>query len=298
MGGAQPVVAAIPERIRAAAGDLQRLLDRWTRLHPLVFRDERHEDPQDFIDRCRDKLHNMRILESHELQQGQISVTDYEARFSELSRHVLMILPTDEERVHRFVAGLHSGSQATITREVEMKTSYELFVEIAHRIKGVRQWGREQATNDKRFRYFGELSGAPAGGRGQSSGPTYFCTIIIGMEGVPAPPTPQGVLVRPYFSAMPESSYRPPYIQGSSSGYSRYQGQAFGQQSTVPRGYYECGDPGHMKRFCPRLQGNVVQQGHQPTITAPAAAPVVQPPRGGEQVGRGRPRGGGQTCGG
>ncbi|XP_070034228.1 uncharacterized protein [Nicotiana tomentosiformis] len=40
-----------------------------------------------------------------QLQQGQMLVTDNEARFYELSRHALMISPTDAERVQRFVAG-------------------------------------------------------------------------------------------------------------------------------------------------------------------------------------------------
>ncbi|XP_070003293.1 uncharacterized protein [Nicotiana sylvestris] len=168
----QLVVAVVFEPRPTADGDPQKLLDRWTRLHPLVFGGERHEDAQDFIDRYRDKLHNMRILESHrvdfttfqlegkarrwwksyvlgrpvgsppitwgqfthlfldryippsereelwyqfeQLEQGQMSVTDYEARFSELSRHALMILSTDTERVQRFVAGLHSGIRANM----------------------------------------------------------------------------------------------------------------------------------------------------------------------------------------
>ncbi|XP_070032512.1 uncharacterized protein [Nicotiana tomentosiformis] len=97
---------------------------------------------------------------------------------------------------------------------------------------------------------------------------------------------------------MPENSYRPLAIQGSSSGYSGHQAQTSCQQSSVPRGCYECGDPGHMKRFCARLRGKVVQQGHQPMLTAPTAAPSVRPPRSREQVGRGRPRGGGQAGGG
>ncbi|XP_070046179.1 uncharacterized protein [Nicotiana tomentosiformis] len=70
-----------------------------------------------------------------QLQHGPMSVTDYEARFSELSRHALMILPTDTERVQKFVAGFHTGIQATMAREVEIGTSYELVVEIARRIK-------------------------------------------------------------------------------------------------------------------------------------------------------------------
>ncbi|XP_070032649.1 uncharacterized protein [Nicotiana tomentosiformis] len=78
-----------------------------------------------------------------QLQQGQMSMTDYEARFSKLSCHALMILPTDAERVQKFILCLHSGIQATMDREVEMGTSYELVVEIARRIKGVRQRSRE-----------------------------------------------------------------------------------------------------------------------------------------------------------
>ncbi|XP_070047232.1 uncharacterized protein [Nicotiana tomentosiformis] len=79
-----------------------------------------------------------------QLEQGQMSVTDYEARFSELSHHALMILSTDAEKVKRFLAGLHSGIRANMAREIEMGTSYQLVVEIARRIEGYRQRGREQ----------------------------------------------------------------------------------------------------------------------------------------------------------
>ncbi|XP_070022639.1 uncharacterized protein [Nicotiana sylvestris] len=94
-----------------------------------------------------------------------------------------------------------------------------------------------------------------------------------------------------HFNVVPESSYRPPAIQGSSSGYSGQQAQTSGQQAMVPRVCYECGDLGHMKRTCPRLQGKAVQQGYQPMISALAAPP----PRGGVQTGRGHPKGGGQA---
>ncbi|XP_070037269.1 uncharacterized protein [Nicotiana tomentosiformis] len=202
MGGAQPVVAAAPEPRSAAAGEPHKLLDRWTRIHPPVFEGERHKNPQDFIDRCRDRLHNMRILESHgvdfttfqlegrarrwlqsylfgmpvgsppmtwdqfirlfldryippsqreelrsrfeQLRQDQMSVTDYEARFHELSLHALMILPTEAERVRRFIAGLHSGIRSTMAREVEMGIFYQLVVEIDWRIEGYHQRDREQ----------------------------------------------------------------------------------------------------------------------------------------------------------
>ncbi|XP_070015031.1 uncharacterized protein [Nicotiana sylvestris] len=163
---------------------------------PFYLRGERHEDAQDFIDTCRDRLHNMRILESHgvdftsfqlegiarkwwqsyvlgrtagsppltcgqftqlfldkyippsereelryqfeHLEQGQMYETDYEVRFSELSHHALMILPTDVERVRRFVAGLHLDIRASMAREVEIGTEYQLVVDIARRIEGYR----------------------------------------------------------------------------------------------------------------------------------------------------------------
>jgi len=63
-GGAQTPTAQAHGR-PAVAADPQKLLDRWTRLHLPVFGGERHEDPQDFVDWCMDRLHNMRILESH-----------------------------------------------------------------------------------------------------------------------------------------------------------------------------------------------------------------------------------------
>ncbi|XP_070020132.1 uncharacterized protein [Nicotiana sylvestris] len=177
-----------------------------------------------------------------------------------------------------------------------MGIEYQLVVEIARRIKGYCQRSREQLQQDMMAQFFGEFRGAPARGRGQfgrgqPNRPPYSTP----------PPPPRGDPVRPYFSTMPESSYRPLAIegssgrysghQGSSSGYSGHQGQASGQQFMAPWGCYECGDPVHIKRIYPRVRGKAVQQGYQPMITAP----VVRPPIGGGQVGRGHPRGGGQA---
>ncbi|XP_070057504.1 uncharacterized protein [Nicotiana tomentosiformis] len=220
-----------------------------------------------------------------------MSVTDYEARFPKLSRHALMILPDDTERVRRFIVGSHYGIQVTMAREVQMGTPYEQVVEIARRIDGILQQGREQTPRDKRFLFFGGFNGAPSGGRGQfargqSSRPTY-----------PAPPPPRGAPVRPYFSAILKSSYHPSAIQGSSSGSSGPQSQTQGQTSSAPRSCYECGDLGHVRRFCPRLWGMAVQQGYQPMIIEPVIEPAVRPPKDGGQVSKGRPRGGGQSGG-
>ncbi|XP_070055042.1 uncharacterized protein [Nicotiana tomentosiformis] len=96
---------------------------------------------------------------------------------------------------------------------------------------------------------------------------------------------------------MQESSYRPPTIQGSSSGYSGPQGQTSSKQPIAPKGCYECRDLSHMWRFYLRLQGRPVKQGQQPMITALVTPLAVRPPRARGHVGRGHPRGGGQPVG-
>ncbi|XP_075092052.1 uncharacterized protein LOC142172167 [Nicotiana tabacum] len=133
--------------------DQQKWLDRWSRLLPPNFGGKRSEDPHDFIDRWKDRLRNMGILESNgvdfttfqpedkahiwwqayllsrltgsppltwdkfthlflekyippserqelpgqfeRLCEGHMFVTDYEARFTNLSRHASIILPID-----------------------------------------------------------------------------------------------------------------------------------------------------------------------------------------------------------
>ncbi|XP_070010177.1 uncharacterized protein [Nicotiana sylvestris] len=320
--GAQPVAAVAPQPRPAADVDPQKLLDRWTRLHPPIFGGEHHEDAQDFIDRYRDRLNNMRILESHGVDFTNFQLEGMARRWWQ-----------------SYVLGRPAGSppftwgqftQLFLDRYIPPSEKKELRYQFEHleqgqmfvtnyevRIEGYRQRGREQIQQDKRAQFSGEFRGAPARGRGhfgrgQPSRPPYLAP----------PPPPRGAPVRPYFSAILESSYRPPAIQGSSGGYSGHQdsssayfsampkssyrplaihgsssgylgqqAQTSGQQAMVPRVCYECGDPGHMKRTCPRLRGKVVQQGQQPMISAPAAPP----PRGRGQAGRGHPRGEGQA---
>ncbi|XP_070021520.1 uncharacterized protein [Nicotiana sylvestris] len=115
-----------------------------------------------------------------------MSVTHYEARFSELSRHALMILPTDVERVRRFVAGLHSGIMANMDREVEMGASYQLVVEIARKIEGYRLRGRDQMQQDKRARFSGEFRGAPT--RGKWSTYSYVSSLFARFLVIPPEP--------------------------------------------------------------------------------------------------------------
>lgn len=61
----------------------------------------------------REKL--CRQFEQH--RQGDMSVTRYEMRFSELTRHTIWLVPTDRERIRRFIDGLTFQLRLLMTRE-------------------------------------------------------------------------------------------------------------------------------------------------------------------------------------
>ncbi|XP_070047247.1 uncharacterized protein [Nicotiana tomentosiformis] len=85
-------------------------------------------------------------------------------------------------------------------------------------------------------------------------------------------------------------------------------GNSFGhqeQQFRQRRGCFECGDFGHIARYCPRLLGGTPQRSTRPTAPAPVPPPPAQPAKGGVQPARdgaqstmGRPREGGRSEGG
>ncbi|XP_070017111.1 uncharacterized protein [Nicotiana sylvestris] len=98
-----------------------------------------------------------------QLEKSQMFVTDYEAKTYELSCHALMILPTDAEKVRRFVVGLHSDIRANMARDVEIGTPYQLVVEIALRIKGYHLRGSTYSYVSSLFAHFQDIPHEPLG---------------------------------------------------------------------------------------------------------------------------------------
>nr|XP_009776134.1 PREDICTED: uncharacterized protein LOC104225955 [Nicotiana sylvestris] len=100
-------------------------------------------------------------------------------------------------------------------------------------------------------------------------------------------------------SALPDkSSNQAPSIYGSSMlGSSSGHPVAWGSLQSPPplatRVCFECGDLGHIKRFCPRLTGGSSSQRSQPSASSPVTSPPAQSARGGAQSAKDRPRGGG-----
>ncbi|XP_070010988.1 uncharacterized protein [Nicotiana sylvestris] len=201
------------------------------------------------------------------LTQGDMSVTRYEMKFSQLARHATWMIPTYRERIRRFVDGLNYSLGILMTRERVLGASFEEVVDITRDIETVRRIEREE-REAKRPRGSGSFSGAPSRGqfqrgRGRSfrppqpARPEYSRTSSdCGHQGFQ-----QG---QSLLNALPaQSSSYAPLVQGSSvpsasAGHSGVRG-SLQFPSPIPGSCYECREFGHIKRQCPRLRGGQFQ---------------------------------------
>ena len=97
------------------------------------------------------------------LRQDGLSVTEYEARFCQLSMHALAIIPNETERIHRFVRGLTFSIRSAVFRTSREGTSFQSIVSAA---KEAELMEREEFGDPKRARISGQFHGASSGGRG------------------------------------------------------------------------------------------------------------------------------------
>ena len=66
-----------------------------------------------------------------------MTVSQYELKFSELARHAIWLVPTDRERIGRFVDGLTYHLRILMTRERVMGSMFEEVVDISREIESV-----------------------------------------------------------------------------------------------------------------------------------------------------------------
>ncbi|XP_070050759.1 uncharacterized protein [Nicotiana tomentosiformis] len=93
------------------------------------------------------------------LQQGSMTVTQYETRFVDLARHAIILLPTERERVRRFIDGLTYTIRLQIAKERKTDISFQTSMNIARRIELVRAQERGPLS-DKRPRHSSNFRGA------------------------------------------------------------------------------------------------------------------------------------------
>ncbi|XP_070014356.1 uncharacterized protein [Nicotiana sylvestris] len=87
------------------------------------------------------------------LRQGDTIVSQYEARFYELARYASWIVPTDRERIKRFVDGLNYHLRILMTRERFLGISFEDAVDIARDIEMARRQEREEREASRSWQF-------------------------------------------------------------------------------------------------------------------------------------------------
>ncbi|XP_070031653.1 uncharacterized protein [Nicotiana tomentosiformis] len=227
-------------------------------------------------------------------------------RFSELARHAIWLVPTDREKIRRFIDGLTYQLRLLMTRERVSGATFDEVVDIALQIEMVR--GLERVDREaKRPRGQGGFSGTPSGGQFQHGRCRSF------RHAQTARPVHRGASsghgchsyqqVRSSLGALPaQSSSHAPSGQGSSmSGPSAsYPGAlgSFQSPAPAPGCCNECGEFSHMRRECPHLVGGPAPQRSQSMSSALVPPPPAQSARGGAELARGLPRRGGRSGGG
>ncbi|XP_009781088.2 uncharacterized protein [Nicotiana sylvestris] len=102
------------------------------------------------------------------LRQGDMTVSPYELRFSELARYAPWMVPTDRERIMRFVDGLNYPIRILMARDRILSHTFEDAVDVARDIETDRHLEREE-QEAKRPRGSASHSGAPSRGQFQQS---------------------------------------------------------------------------------------------------------------------------------
>ncbi|XP_070051251.1 uncharacterized protein [Nicotiana tomentosiformis] len=220
-----------------------------------------------------------------QLRQEDISVTQYEMRLSDLAHHAIWLVPTERENIRMFINGLNQQFCFVMTLGNVAGAKFDEVVDSARRLEMVRtqEHGEREAN---RSCGPGNSSNVPFGGRSyHNRGRPYRPAAHRGASASHGSYSAR--LSQSSLSKLPgQSSSRAPSVQGlfvpSYSG--SYSGSRGPPQYLPPlseKCCFECGDLGHMKRRCPHLLRDPVQQKSQAATPAPVISPPAQPARGG-----------------
>ncbi|XP_069143366.1 uncharacterized protein [Solanum lycopersicum] len=184
------------------------------------------------------------------LQQNGMSVAEYEGKFHALARNASMILPTEDERVRRFVKGLIIPIRLGVSQVADSSVPFQNVVDAAKELEMIR---REDLSSET-------VRGLVI----------QVIMVVLRLE--------VGV-------TWAEGSYSRPVVRGGHFGHS-----GFSHQPASRRGCFECGDMGHFVRDCPRTRRGGLHQGSQALTSRVAQPPArggEQNGRGGSHSGRG-----------
>ncbi|XP_070039196.1 uncharacterized protein [Nicotiana tomentosiformis] len=205
-------------------------------------------------------------------------------RFSELARHAVWLVPTEKEKIRKFINVLNQQFRFVMTLGNVAGSRFDEVVDSARWLEIVRTQEHED-REAKRPRGPGNSSDVPSGGqpyhnRGHPYRPAQMARSAHHGASVSHGPYSDR---QSQFSlgALPsQSSSRAPSVQGSSvpGSSGSYSGSRGPPQNLPPffeRDCYECGELGHVRKYCPRFSRGPVQQRSQATTPAPEGGVIA-----------------------
>ncbi|XP_070041620.1 uncharacterized protein [Nicotiana tomentosiformis] len=241
----------------------QKRLEIFERLCPPSFSGTESDDAQDFLDRCQRMLRTASILETSGVSSTTFQLTGeafiwwetYEmSRPVELARHAVWLVPAEKENIRRFINGLNYQFRFVMTLGNVAGAKFDEVVDNARQLKMVCTQEREKRAA-KTSCGPGNSSGVPSGGK------SYHST------GRPYRPTQ---MAHPAHRGASAS-------HGSSGSYSGSRGPPHNLPLFFQRDYYECGELGHVRKYCPCLSRGLIQYRSQATTPAPVISPPAEP---------------------
>ncbi|XP_027769570.1 uncharacterized protein LOC114075279 [Solanum pennellii] len=186
-------------------------------------------------------------LRFESLRQDGLLVTEYEACFCQLSRHVLAIIPNETERIRRFLRGLTFSIRSAVFWTSREGASFQSIVSAA---KEAELMERVEFGDPKRARISGKFNGASSGGRGSQRVSGSF--LQRGPIHASMPTFEGGQTSRGSYGPGQGSygSEQRPIGRGNYSGFLGSTQQFLGQ-----RFCFTCGDPDHLMRQCTSQRG-------------------------------------------
>ncbi|XP_070034738.1 uncharacterized protein [Nicotiana tomentosiformis] len=212
------------------------------------------------------------------LQQGSMTVTQYETQFVDLARHAIILLPNERERGRRFIDDLTLTIKIQVAKETGDDIYFQRAVEMSIRIEMV---------------------------RGQERGLYLIRSLVILVVSVVPRLEARVLSIEDTLPGHFNQCFRHPMVLQCTSNpeisewLTRSTGPVPGSLVTVTKGFLYLWRSEVPFQILPISQGGMHQQGYRAIISSPVASPPAQPARGGGQATRGKGpaiRGGGQPA--
>uniref|UniRef100_A0A1U7VNX1 Uncharacterized protein LOC104219146 n=1 Tax=Nicotiana sylvestris TaxID=4096 RepID=A0A1U7VNX1_NICSY len=224
-----------------------------------------------------------KATEFEQLTQGNKSVQEYYMEFIRLAKHAPHIVKTEKAKICRFVGGLAYHIKDTTSAAAVGMTAFSSVVGFAKHLEKDRQQRREEKEHNKKSRTTGRFNGTSSrGGRNSSNkeslAPAQFSHQSGGGSSFRRTQN-NGNQSRQNQNFRTSSSHS----QSNAEQHSHQQSicgtckrQHSGQYKLGFHGCYHCGDIGHIKANCPKLQRKFSGGSTRPSSSS---ATAVAPPQ-------------------